>query len=308
MAKVGEVHLSFVTSYDVAHSFLSPFSLHRQVLGVLGLATSDGRQGADLQRAPGALRALHPSALVHRVFGFDVGAARPETMDLSSMADQLANSLKAKKPAEAPAPDAGFSGRDTAGLVVFPAVRKDLKDVKFYLRTLMPDFVASLLDSLDTAVASLQGTNLETPRETLQAGFGFVPASTNSSASSSSTPSRASTLFSNFGSSSSSTAPAATGIAGAASLASKKTKRMSIGTTGPAGSGRLAKVRADAALLAGDIWAALSGYDAAMTALGKERALAGGQDACWYASALEGWAVARVLARRMGGAVEEKVS
>jgi hypothetical protein len=44
-----------------------------------------------------------------------------------------------------------------------------------------------------------------------------------------------------------------------------------------------------------------------MTWLGKERALAGGQDAVWYASALEGWAVTRCLIFRMSG-LEEKVS
>ena len=74
------------------------------------------------------------------------------------------------------------------------------------------------------------------------------------------------------------------------------------------GLGRLTKVRADACLLAGDLWGALSNYESAMTTLGKERALAGGQDAVWYAGALEGWGVARVLVRRMGGLVEEKVS
>ncbi len=74
--QTGEVHLSFVTSYDPDHSFLAPFNMHRQVLGVLGLSTTGGGRG-ELERTPAALRELHPGAIVHRVFGFDAGRSVP---------------------------------------------------------------------------------------------------------------------------------------------------------------------------------------------------------------------------------------
>lgn len=95
------------------------------------------------------------------------------------------------------------------------------------------------------------------------------------------------------------------------SSASSSTKNQPQRTTsmvgaGPTGSGRYAKVKADYALLSGDLWAAISGYDSCLSWLGKERAIAGGQDAVWFANALEHWAVTRCLIFRMSG-LEEKV-
>lgn len=263
------------------------------------------------------------------------------------------------------------------GLIVFPAVRRDGKDVKFYLRTLLAELVGSILDGLDGVVSGLEGTPLETPRETLDppqmlASPGSATPTTPNSASSSSlaasassgmgavgqgvgaaassAASRASALFSSFSASASAARETAggpafprphSGIGGGSqpdltggpslsrratsdasssaakyptpSTSTKKTtksgKRVaSMTSTGPAGAGRYAKVCADASLLSGDLYAALDGYAASMDYLGKERALAGGTDAVWYASALEGWTVARVLVARLGGVVEEKVS
>lgn len=397
--QTGEVHLSFVTSYDPDHAFLAPFNMHRQVLGALGLTTysNNALNRHELEASPSALRELHPGALVHRVFGFDSGAKRPETVDLSSIKDVVAAKIQSGEgqgtksqpehgsagnaadrgsmvappspstPLSADAP--GFSAHRDGGLIIFPAVRKDGRDVRFYLKTLLAELVANILDGLDHIVTGLEGTPLETPRETLD---GITPnrgsssaASTSSSASTSwlsktstaatgatvaagvgAAASRASSLFSAFSSNSSAAGDIGTGtstptssrpssaVGGgshpfdlsspspstssttseattrskilAANANKKSTKRVtSTGGTGPTGTGRHAKVKADLHLLAGNLWDALEGYSTALTALGKERALAGGQDAVWFASALEGFSVARVLVSRMGGAMLE---
>ncbi|PWN93852.1 hypothetical protein FA10DRAFT_248239 [Acaromyces ingoldii] len=382
MARTGEVHLSFITSYDPSHSFLAPFSMHRQVLGVLGLGTSHSQTDREaLERAPTALRQLHPSAVVHRVFAFDTGAARPQTIDLSSMTNPgeaieaagkgesavsaNGSAASSSRPgsssssrSSSSSSGAGFGDSGKSGLVVFPAVRKDMKDVRFYLKTLIPDFVSSLLDGVHQIVEGLEGTPLETPRETLDGVVSSTAPSAPSASSStssalsaglganvstaaSSAASRASALFSSFGSSSSSSSSATSTpnetstLSSASSMISSSSSSSSTGgdsplrkstlpstsatnsskrsktgqsivSAGPRGQGRIAKVKADYHLLAGDLWSALTTYDACMAHLGKERALAGGQDSVWYASALEGWAVTRVLVRRMGGLVEEK--
>ncbi|PWZ02496.1 hypothetical protein BCV70DRAFT_182633 [Testicularia cyperi] len=363
--QTGEIHLSFVTSYDPDHSFLAPFNMHRQVLGVLGLTTySNAVDRDELERSPSSLRELHPGAVIHRVFGFDSGAKRPETMDLSSMKDIVAAKIApgiSSRPGSSSgggmtkssssssiSSESGFSGRKDGGLIIFPAVRKDGKDVRFYLKTLLAEFVASILDGLDQIVAGLEGTPLETPRETLE---GITPNSAASGksvssalaagvgAAASTAASRASSLFSFSSSSTSTTAPSSrpsSGVGGGsqpgdlgfsggsspgtaspssestrskilAANANKKTKRVvSATTTGPMGSGRYAKIRADFHLLSGHLWEALDGYATSLTTLGKERAMAGGQDAVWFASALEGFSVARVLVSRMGGVILEK--
>ncbi|PWN52516.1 hypothetical protein IE53DRAFT_378066 [Violaceomyces palustris] len=345
----GEVHLSFVTSYDQSHSFLAPFNLHRQVLGVLGLALYSPEVDKDsLERAPGALRELHPGALVHRVYAFDHGASRPQTVDLSSMRDIGASITAAGEGSSSPelsgtlkpSDSGGFSGRNAGGLVIFPAVRKDAKDVKFYLKTLISELVVSILDGLDSIIAGLEGTPLETPRETLD---GIVPPPSSSvptapmsptqalgsgvGAAASNAASRASALFSSFSSSASNSKTSAAigggsqpdvgmgistgGIGLGKPSAAKKPvkpakKTQSMVGIGPMGAGRYTKIKADYNLLSGDLWAALEAYDSSMNLLGKERAMAGGQDAAWYASALEGWAVTRVLVCRMGGEILEK--
>ncbi|GAC99849.1 hypothetical protein PHSY_007452 [Pseudozyma hubeiensis SY62] len=389
MLQTGEIHLSFVTSYDPDHSFLAPFNMHRQVLGALGLATysNSAVNKHELEASPAGLRELHPGALVHRVFGFDSGARRPETVDLSSIKDVVAAKINQAEQTRSPlgaglateisgtgtsgstsdsvtpnppmSPDAsGFAAHRDGGLIIFPAVRKDGKDVRFYLKTLLAELVANILDGLDHIVTGLEGTPLETPRETLD---GIAPNKQPSSASSSNAStaswltktstaatgaaSRASSLFTAFGSSAggdistagstptssrpssavgggshpfelSSPTSAASSPTGENSTRSKilaanankrSAKRVtSASGTGPTGSGRYAKVKADLHLLSGNLWDALEGYSSALTALGKERALAGGQDAVWFASALEGFSVARVLVSRMGGVVLEK--
>lgn len=311
LGKMGEVHLSFITSYDPSHSFLAPFNLHRQVLGVLGLSTFNTQTSLEeVEHSPAALRQLHPSAVIHRVFAFDLGASRPQTVDLSSlkssaeeMGQESSGPGASASQTSGPSARTGFSGRGTSGLIIFPAVRKDQRDVRFYLKTLLPDFVSALLDGLDTIVNGLQGKVLETPRETLD-GSVTSPAALSPTPSKvigaaglavGSAASRASALFSSF------------------SAEEKKSNQrsskanQSIASSGPLGAGRYAKMKADYYLLVGDLWNALHTYDSCMSLLGKERAIAGGQDAVWYASALEGWAVARFLVARMGGGVEEKV-
>jgi hypothetical protein len=304
---MGEVHISYITSYDPGHSFLAPFNLHRQVLGVLGLSTLNSISGLhDLEHSPGALRQLHPSAIVHRVFAFDTGASsRPETVDLSSLKNPLEAIEKAGLEDESASPSSGFAGRNASGLVVFPSVRKDLKDVKFYLKTLLPNLIGGILDGLDTIVKGLQGKPLETPRETLDDSMSTSSANPTSPVSSNfiataaassavgTAASRASALFSSF------------------SAEEKKSSRkasQNLASIGPMGAGRYAKVKADYYLLSGDLWNALHTYDSCTNLLGRERAIAGGQDAVWYASALEGWAVTRFLVMRMGGAVEGMAS
>ncbi|SPO47356.1 related to hypercellular protein (hypa) [Moesziomyces antarcticus] len=402
--QTGEIHLSFVTSYDPDHAFLAPFNMHRQVLGALGLATysNNALNRHELEASPSALRELHPGALVHRVFGFDSGAKRPETVDLSSIKDDVAAKINSSQrigsplnPAAADAarpgsaggedaaggvstpklpssPDAsGFSAHRDGGLIIFPAVRRDGKDVRFYLKTLLAELVGNILDALDHIVTGLEGTPLETPRETLDGIASRTASAPTSSANTASwlgktgtaatgaslaagmgaAASRASSLFGAFSSSSSSAAGSTTGDVGtgsstptssrpssaigggshpfdlaspgsktasptsestrskilAANANKKSAKRVtSAAATGPTGSGRYAKVRADLHLLSGNLWDALEAYSSALVALGKERALAGGQDAVWFASALEGFSVARVLVSRMGGAVLEK--
>lgn len=357
--RFGEVHLSFVTSYDPSHSFLAPFALHRQVLGVLGLGSfSSSEDRANLEKAPSALRELHPNAIVHRAFIFDsqagkdaesepdreVQAGQGHTSEDEKQSDESSDvpASPATQPAE---PAAGFSQVGNTGLVIFPAVRRDGKDVRFYLRTLLREFVGILLDGLWDIVKTLEGGPLETPRETLDGSL--IPSSASSTQSSATTTgqssslsptgsaaSRASSFFSSFGASSSSsgtsgssspaaigggTQPAGVGVGASsgesktplsmssASRSSKAKRTSSLVGAGPTGAGRYAKIRADYSLLSGDLWGAIGGYDTCMSWLGKERALAGGQDAVWYASALEGWAVTRSLIFRMSG-LEEKVS
>lgn len=359
LARSGEVHISFITSYDPSHSFLSPFNVHKQILGVLGLSTcSSSNAMEELERAPAALRQLHPTAVVHRVFGFDVGAARPQTMDLSALSNARAAIEKAgggsmtkssssatgmnverevpeggdmgeeslskisldssmtrrtgqTKSSITESESSGFAGRSSTGLVIFPAVRKDLKDVRFYLKTLIPQFVADLIDGLDDFVNGLQGKPLETPRETLEGPSANASGSSTSNAltasnkglgaAATSAASRASALFSSF---SATEDPSSSSISRKVSRTSKNI--LTPAGVGPTGAGRYAKVKADYYLLVGDLWSAAKEYDNCMSLMGKERAMAGGQDAVWYASALEGWSVTRVLTIRMGGQVAEK--
>ncbi|CAO1627315.1 unnamed protein product [Sympodiomycopsis kandeliae] len=386
--RYGEVHLSFVTSYDPSHAFLAPFAMHRQILGVLGLGSfKSNSDRMAMERAPSALRELHPNAIVHRAYIFDTVAGdekrqasynsspasstrhsrqssrseaernsqdetgRRTPVSASGAADDNSSSTAEESFTPASASQAaGFADRGNSGLVIFPAIRSDGKDVRFYLRTLIREFVGSLLDGLDSIVKGLEGKPLETPRETLD-GFASSGSSSSGNAntssqsssssssaaspssSSSSAASRASSFFSSFGSSStSSTSSSSTGIGGgqqpsilsagnnsgdasskstvsrssaSASAKGSPKRASSLVGAGPTGSGRYAKVKADYSLLCGDLWGAITGYDACLNWLGKERALAGGQDAVWYASALEHWAVTRCLIFRMSG-LEEK--
>lgn len=316
----GEIHLSFVTSYDPDHAFLGPFNLHRQVLGVLGLTSYsptklDTRE--QLEDVPAALRELHPGALLHRVFAFDTGAKRPETVDLSSIKASIDSA--GNKPAGASSPhhrtpsETAFSAHKDGGLIIFPAVRRDGKDVKFYLKTLLTEFVAGVLDGLDHIVSGLEGVPLETPRETLEgiatgrSSFGGVGYSRPFSRPANALGGGSQPGDLNAASNTSSSSMESTRSKIMAANANKKPKRVTSMTgTGPTGTGRLAKVKADFHLLCGNLWEALDKYAACLNALGKERALAGGQDAVWFASALEGFAVTRVLVSRMGGVVLEK--
>ena len=193
----GEVHLSFVTSNDPAHVYLAPFQLHHNVQGVLGLTTYPAKSASDLERVPGLLRSQYPHALLHRVLAFDVHArghtSKPErdgdmadvsaarsghseaetedddVGDMGAGADSGAGvGAAATAAGEAEfVPTAGSRGQRESGLVVFPAVRRDAKDVRFYVRTYIAEFVGTLLDHLDTLVAQLDESSLETPRETL---------------------------------------------------------------------------------------------------------------------------------------------
>jgi len=274
LERQGEGHVSFVTSYQPAHAYLAPFQLHRVVHGVLGLTTCPPRQPADLERVPGLLRAQHPQALIHRVWAFDVhasGAARDEGGDMAAAPHDDGRDEPEFEP------HAGFAGQRDHGLLVFPAVRRDAKDVRFYVRTLLAEFVGALLDQLDGAVHQLDEGALETPRETLRAS-----------------PLRAGARRE---------APPLPPRPAAPSAAAKMfgLKRTKAPAAPPPVSMRLLKVKADVALLGGYLWDALELYDSVLTAAGKERALAGGQDAVWFAAALEGWAVARTLLARLGG-------
>lgn len=314
----GEVHVSFVTTYDPAHAYLAPLQLHEQVLGVLGLTTYDPRAPACSQELPhvaGHLRSAHPNALVHRVFAFDVDPSDEDARaaagdgDLGVASEEPASDFQ-PPPTHAP----GFSGRRDGGLFVFPAVRRDAKDVRFYLRTQLAEFVGALLDQLDTLVGALEGTPLETPRETLTDTVSpAIRAAMNKSATNvwgrGHTPLDAPPLPPRHTQAASTPPPgAASKVFGA--LSKRRTSATptpaALPATGPLGSARHTKVRGDLALLSGDLWGALELYDALLTVSNRERALAGGQDAVWFASALEGWAVARMLVARLGGAAHSE--
>lgn len=273
----GEVHVSFVTSYQPAHAYLAPFQMHRVVHGVLGLTTCPAHQHSDLARVPGLLRMQHPQALVHRVWAFDVHASGARDDDEGG--DMAAMPNDAREEHEF-VPQAGFAGQRDHGLLIFPAVRRDAKDVRFYVRTLLAEFIGTLLDQLDGVVHQLDDSALETPRETLRAAPPLRPPTEWRDAPP--LPPR----------------PAAAPSAAAKMFGLKRPKPPA---PPPPVSMRLIKVRADVALLGGYLWDALELYDSVLTASGKERALAGGQDAVWFAAALEGWAVARTLVARLGG-------
>ena len=286
LALLGEVHVQCVTAYDKSHAFLAPFSVHTQVLGVLGLATytRGTPQSRDMERVPGLLRAQHPGALVHRVFGIE---ARRTAADGDG--DLGGGSVAEADDEFLPIP--GFSGRKESGLVVFPAQRRDAKDVRFYVRTLVAELVGEILDALDTLVSSLDGMPLETPRETLSGLVGMRAHEPRTP-----TTPRAE-------------APPQSSVAkvlGSRIIRRRESTGPERPASGPTSATRFAKVRADAALLAGDLWTAIETYDSILTVPGRERALAGGQDAVWFASALEGWAVTRTLLARLGGAVVDQ--
>lgn len=286
LALLGEVHVQCVTAYDQSHAFLAPFSVHTQVLGVLGLAsyTRGTPQARDMERVPGLLRAQHPGALVHRVFGIEVQRTGAEgDGDLGGGGGADADDEFAPTP--------GFSGRKESGLVVFPAQRRDAKDVRFYVRTLVAELVGEILDSLDTLVGSLDGTPLETPRETLSGLVGMrahEPRTPTTPRAEAPPPSSVAKVL------------------GSRIIRRRESTGPERPASGPTSATRFAKVRADAALLAGDLWTAIETYDSILTVSGRERALAGGQDAVWFASALEGWAVTRTLLARLGGAVVDQ--
>lgn len=309
----GEVHISFVTSYDPAHAYLLPLQLHRQVLGVLGLSTYSKHtpERQELPRVAGILRDQHPNALVHRVFAFDIDTSAPQDTGDGDMA----NAPPAEDAAPAFSPThAGFRGRREDGLVVFPAVRRDAKDVRFYLRTQLAELVGAILDQLETWVVSIEGTALETPRETLTDGLTVAAMKKGTSQRAvqgwggGQTPSfeggRPARQSSGTGTPPTGTASKVFGALG---------KRRGTATlipqtpsTGSHGAARYAKVRGDAALLGGDLWSALELYDSLLTTQNRERSLAGGQDAVWFASALEGWSVARMLVARLGGPAHDE--
>lgn len=309
----GEVHLSFVTSNDPAHVYLAPFQLHHNVQGVLGLTTYPAKSASDLERVPGLLRSQYPHALLHRVLAFDVHArghtSKPErdgdmadvsaarsghseaetedddVGDMGAGADSGAGvGAAATAAGEAEfVPTAGSRGQRESGLVVFPAVRRDAKDVRFYVRTYIAEFVGTLLDHLDTLVAQLDESSLETPRETLTGAPMFKLVTERR------------------------LAPPLERRMSAASAASKMfgLKRSKSPAQPPPASLRLVKVKADVAMLNGYLWDALELYDSILTLPGKERALAGGHDAVWFAGALEGWAVTRLLVARLGADAAE---
>lgn len=272
----GEVHISFVTSYQPTHAYLAPFQWHRAVHGVLGLATCPARQYADLERVPGLLRTQHPHALVHRVWAFDVHASGASRDDEGG--DMAAVPHDQHDEPEFDPHAAGFAGQRDHGLLVFPAVRRDAKDVRFYVRTLLAEFVGTLLDQLDGVVHQLDDSALETPRETLRAAPARPWGERREAPPLPPRPTAPSAAAKMFG-----------------------LKRAKPPSQPPPVSMRLLKVKADVSLLGGYLWDALDLYDHVLTTAGKERALAGGHDAVWFAAALEGWAVARTLVARLGG-------
>ncbi|PKI84935.1 hypothetical protein MVES1_001335 [Malassezia vespertilionis] len=292
----GEVHISFVTSYDPAHAYLAPMQLHTQVLGVLGLSTHTHTDPYtnELVRVPGILRDEHPDALVHRVFAFDVDARHStgERVPNEDDGDMATVGVEHDTSADFNPAFSGFGGRRDGGLIVFPAVRSDAKDVRFYVRTLLAEMVGTILDQLDTLLHSLEGAALETPRETLRnaiAASAAHPIDPNAPPLPPRVPPNG----------------AASKVFGV--LAKRRAAPALLPTvhSGPHGKMRHTKLRADAMLLGGDLWSALSLYDGLLTPQARERALAGGQDAVWFASALEGWSVARMLVARLGSAVQD---
>lgn len=275
-----EVHVSFVTTYTSAHEYLVPFQVHRGVHGVLGLGTYDA--AAPWERLGGMLRAEHPHALAHRVMAFDTHArAHGASAANGDMADAA---MLGGDDAEFVPPSAGFRGRKEHGLLVVPAIRQDAKDVRFYLRTLLAELVGHVLDQLDLFAQQLDDASLETPRETLASPA--LRLKTERWRDAPPLPPR----------------PATAAPSGASKMFGRK--RAAPAPAPPTLSLRAAKVQADVALLSGLLWDALEGYSAILTPGGKDRALAGGQDAVWFAGALEGWAVARTLVARLGGDAE----
>ncbi|WFD41645.1 hypothetical protein MPSI1_000277 [Malassezia psittaci] len=316
----GEVHVSFMTSYDPSHAFLSPLQLSRQVHAVLALTTYDTRSplsSQDLPRVAGILRNEHSNALVHRVFAFEVSPLNEGRKSLGEDGDLGVATEDSSPEFQPPAHQAaaGFGGRRDDGLFVFPAIRKDAKDVRFYLRTQLAELVGETLDRLDTLVTALEGTPLETPRETLTDVVSPALRSamsqqseTGTSHTSSPTSNSALVARNSLPTPSASSSGAASKMFGALSKRRSSTAPTSgpVPSAGPLGITRRTKLRADLALLSGDLWLALDLYDSLLTVQNREKALAGGQDAVWFASALEGWAVARMLVARLGGAAHDE--
>lgn len=285
LMQFGEVHVQCVTSYDPGHAFLAPFSVHTQALGVLGIISyhKGTPYSKELERVPGLLRAQHPGALVHRVFGIEVPHTAPDgDGDLGGATEEPDGDF---------APNAGFAGRKESGLVIFPALRRDAKDVKFYMRTLVAEFIGAVLDSLESLISSLDGAPLETPRDTL----GGLAATLASVTRAPPLPARPETAQSSVAK-----------VFGSRIIGRRDSGGAEKPSSGPTSPTRYNKVRADVALLSGDLWTAIEIYDSLLTHTGRERALAGGQDAVWFASALEGWAVTRTLLARLGGAAVDQ--
>lgn len=282
----GEVHLSFVTSHDPAHVYLAPFQLHHVVHGVLGVSSYTRQRAQDLERVPTLLQKQYPNAFVHRVLAFDGGEKEEEAP--TGDGDMAAASEPPSQQDDTEfAPTPGFSASRESGVLVCPAVRRDAKDVRFYVRTLLAEFVGAVLDQLDGLVAQLDEHALETPRETLS-GAPMLRAVTERRIAPPAPQHRA----------------AAT-VAAASKMFGLK-RRPPTAPPPPTTTFRLTKVKADVALINGYLWDALEMYDSILTLSGKERALAGGHDAVWFAGALEGWAVTRLLVARLGDRAAEE--
>ena len=217
-----------------------------------------------LERVPQMLSEAYPHAFAHRVWAFDVRKAR-ENGDMAMEHDDGVD--------DAFEPQSDVCRAREPGVHVVPAVRRDAQDVRWYVRQLLADMIGSLLDQLDHYVAHLD--ELETPRETLRGAAPPPPPA----------PSEMRLV------------PRKSTVATASKIFGLKKSSVEK----PAPSLRVVKVKADAAMMSGYLWDALELYDSILTHTGRERALAGGHDAVWFAGALEGWAVTRVILSRMGG-------
>ncbi|CAG8540594.1 1844_t:CDS:10 [Paraglomus occultum] len=125
----GQLLFNFVTTYDVEHTYLEEFQLHRRIFGVIGIMDcQEWPELTDGYRKFAGILKNYPSALAHRCFAFDPSEHQPD---------------------------------DTKGLIMIPTVG----NMGFYMSTMICDFASTILTEFGSLVETIESkTFIESPK------------------------------------------------------------------------------------------------------------------------------------------------